>query len=145
MLQQIATYSLLFTYMAISLFGQTLHALSGCEHAHLHASHTQASDDHQADSDHQSHDADHHHHHDEPLAEQESTAATDGFSLIHAHLVLESPDCVLCQYLSQSQTIVSGHSVVHGSIAAQFFANAPEVIYLTSLFTVSSPRAPPLV
>ncbi|MGY8767060.1 MAG: hypothetical protein ACKVH8_01350 [Pirellulales bacterium] len=143
MLQQIATYSLLFTYMAISLFGQTMHALSGCEHAHLNFSHTHASEDQHSHSDHHSHGDEHGHNN--HSHEQHTTAATDGLSLVHTHQVLESHDCVLCQYLSQSQTIASGHSVIQSSIAAQSVVYAPEAIYLSSPFTVSSPRAPPLV
>ena len=150
MLQQITTYSLLFTYMAISLFGQTLHALSGCEHAHLHSSHTHASDDHHAYTNHHHHDGehghDHHHHQGDYPADQESTTATDGFNPVHTLQILESHDCALCQYLSQSQTIAScGNSVEHYSNTSQQLAYAPEAIYLASPFTVSSPRAPPLV
>jgi hypothetical protein len=148
MLRQIATYSLLFTYMAISLFGQTMHALSGCEHAHLNISHTHASDDQHSHSDHHSHGDAHGHthpHHDAHSVEQHSTAATDRLNLVHTHQILELHDCVLCQYLSQSQTIASGHSVIQSSTATQSIVYAPEAIYLSSPFTVSSPRAPPLI
>lgn len=155
MFQKIATYCLLSTYLAISLFGQTLHALSGCEHAHFHFSHTYSSDAEYAHSGHHNHSSHKHANHTEhdhnhqpedhsDHADHHKIEFTDGINAVHTHQVIKTHGCALCEYLSQSQTIASNLPVEFSRFASQLYANAPSTIYLAATYTASSPRAPPL-
>lgn len=145
-MRRFGSYALIATYLVVQLFGQVIHAWSGCEHAHLpghfHGS-VAAAEDHG----HHHHDHDHgHHHHDHSHdyhAEPVSHEVPGWHAGEHSHGVVID-GCLLCQHLAlgqmaQSPIIATVDRVVVSEIAPQS----------TRLITAkwlgpNSPRAPPV-
>lgn len=141
-MRRFGSYALIATYLVVQLFGQVIHAWSGCEHAHL-PGHSHMPVAAAEDYGHHHHDHGHHHHHSHDQAEPVSHEVPGWHASEHSHGVVID-GCLLCQHLAlgqiaQATLVAAVDRVVIDEI----------VLQATRLTTAkclgpNSPRAPPV-
>jgi len=125
-------------YVAATLFGQHLHAWSGCEHAvvapHAHSHGYEASGHHHPEQSHpeQSHPEPGH-----------VALSEDGVSDGHSHQV-GTDSCAICQHLSMSQAAGGSGETRQFVVALQNIEISESQISLAIVLGPNSPRAPPV-
>lgn len=143
-MRRFGSYALIATYLVVQLFGQVLHAWSGCEHAHLPGQWSSQATVAIADG----HAEGHHHHHDHSShshgsAERESAPIEgDGWKSGHRHN-LAIDGCLLCQHLALGQIAPATTPVAVESIAVESFIPRSTRFATHKWLGPNSPRAPP--
>ncbi|MBI1248751.1 hypothetical protein GC197_13035 [bacterium] len=136
-MRKLGSYALITTYLVVQLFGQVIHAWSGCEHAHL-PGHSRSIDSHSIAA--VEHGHSHHHHGRSHDAEQSGPGWHAGQ---HQHGVVVD-GCLLCQHLALGQMATSTTDLAVETIALQSVTVHLEPRVTTRLLGPNSPRAPPL-
>ncbi|PQO33017.1 hypothetical protein [Blastopirellula marina] len=139
-MQRFGCYALIATYLVVQLFGQVIHAWSGCEHAHLPGQHwtvegSSAASVANAD-DHGHHHAHASHYHAEPTA-------GPGWSPGHQHR-LAIDGCLLCQHLALGQIAPATTDVAIESTVVEPILTRTVRLATEKWLGPNSPRAPPI-
>ena len=135
-MRRFGSYALIATYLVVQLFGQVIHAWSGCEHAHLpgqFSAHVPVAVEATHDHGHHHHGS---HHHTEPID-------GPGWNAGHQHR-LAIDGCLLCQHLALGQIAPTTAEVaIESIVVAQIL---PRSTYLATdkWLGPNSPRAPPI-
>lgn len=141
-MRQFGSYALIATYLVVQLFGQVIHAWSGCEHAHLPGnfhSHVAAADDHHG---HHHHDHGHRHdgqHHAEPVSHNVPGWHTGE----HSHGVAID-GCLLCHHLALGQLAPTYAAATIDRVALSEIVPQSITLVTTKRLGPNSPRAPPV-
>ncbi|RCS52649.1 hypothetical protein DTL42_07360 [Bremerella cremea] len=143
-MRRIGSYALITTYLVVQLFGQAIHAWSGCEHAHLpglmasHATLAHHGACGQAD--------DHGHRHLQ-VADTHCNLAQPGqdpgWNAGHQHR-LTIDGCLLCQHLTLGQIAPTTTHLVDASIPLESLVLQSSRPTLNRWLGPNSPRAPPV-
>ena len=142
-MRQFGSCALIATYLVVQLFGQVIHAWSGCEHAHLPGhfhSYVAATEDHHG---HHNHDHGHSHggyHHAEP----DSHEVPGWHASEHSH-GLAIDGCLLCQHLALGQIAPSAIAATVDRVAISDVVPTCTRLVTLKCLGPNSPRAPPVV
>lgn len=143
-MRQFGSYALIATYLVVQLFGQVIHAWSGCEHAHLpgHSHHPVAAAE---DHGHHHHDHGHHHHHDHSHdhAEPVSQEVPGWHASEHSHGVAID-GCLLCQHLALGQMSETPLAATVDRVVLSDIVPQSTRLIKAKCLGPNSPRAPPV-
>ncbi|MEW4455078.1 hypothetical protein AB1L30_20595 [Bremerella sp. JC817] len=138
-MRRFGSYALIATYMVVQLFGQVIHAWSGCEHAHLPGHfHSVAAVDHDDHSHSHSH---YHHHHN---ADSSEAPAGPGWNdTDHQHGIVVD-GCLLCQHLALGQIAPATAETATQAVVLDQLIPYSERLATQKWLGPNSPRAPPV-
>ncbi|MBA2117458.1 hypothetical protein [Bremerella alba] len=138
-MRRFGSYALIATYLVVQLFGQVIHAWSGCEHAHLPGhSHlpVAAAEDHG----HHHHD---HGHHSQDCAEPVSHEVPGWHATEHSHGIVVD-GCLLCQHLALGQMAPAALIATIDRVVIDVVVPQSTRLITAKCLGPYSPRAPPL-
>lgn len=136
-MRRFGSYALITTYLVVQLFGQVIHAWTGCEHAHLPGQHWTSSAS-VADAD------DHgHHHHDHASHHHAEPTAGPGWNEGHQHS-LAIDGCLLCQHLALGQIAPATTDLAIESKVVEPILTRSVRLATDKWLGPNSPRAPPI-
>ncbi len=134
-------YALIATYLVVQLFGQVIHAWSGCEHAHLPGHHGHLLGHAVASHSHAGGDVCHHHKSCGKPVSEDATSG-EGWHDSHTHAVVH--DCLLCQHLTLGQLAApAATAAIEWTAASAIFLPVSQAATWRWLGP-NSPRAPPV-
>ncbi|MHC2068976.1 hypothetical protein ACYFX5_16015 [Bremerella sp. T1] len=138
-MHRVGCYALVASYLVIQLFGQAIHAWSGCEHAHLpgHSHRHVVAHDHGHDHHHHGHD----HHHEQ--AETVSHDVAGWHSGDHMHAIAVD-GCLLCQHLALGQIAPTQLDATIDRVAVDQVFPRSSGLVTAKWLGPNSPRAPPV-
>lgn len=141
-MRRFGSYALIATYMVVQLFGQVIHAWSGCEHAHLPGMTTHADVTWRGDSHDHGHAHGHHHHHDS--SETETTESRGpGWHSGHSHGIT-ADGCLICQHLALGQMASGSSDLVGQPLTVAILKLRTTRLATDKWLGPNSPRAPPV-
>ncbi|WP_158264924.1 hypothetical protein [Blastopirellula marina] len=135
-MRRYGSYALIATYLVVQLFGQVIHAWSGCEHAHLPSLATQADVGWHGNS----HDHAHgHRHHQHDATESRGP----GWHAGHSHGVA-ADRCLICQHLALGQMASGTSDLVGEPLTVALLKVGTTRLATEKWLGPNSPRAPPV-
>lgn len=137
-MRRYGSYALIATYLVVQLFGQVIHAWSGCEHAHLPGMSSHVGVAGHVDS--HGHDHGHHHHQQETSAESQGPGWHSG----HTH-GLTADGCLICQHLALGQMSPGTSDLVGEPLTVALLKARMSRLATEKWLGPNSPRAPPVV
>lgn len=138
------SYALIATYLVVQLFGQVIHAWSGCEHAHL-PGHFHGHTHTVAHEDGHKHNSCHHHCHAPSDASDEPSPPVTGDGWKDGHgTTLAHDGCLICQHLALGQIAPSDTDTTFERVVLDEVVPRSTRLATTKWLGPHSPRAPPV-
>ncbi|QDU78214.1 hypothetical protein Pan97_52980 [Bremerella volcania] len=139
-MRKFGSYTLIATYLVVQLFGQVIHAWSGCEYAHLPGHfHGPVA----AAEDHGHHHHDHGHHHGHAHVEPVSHEVPGWHTGEHSHGVVID-GCLLCQHLALGQMAQTPLVATVDRVVLREIVPQSTRLITAKCLGPHSPRAPPV-